>query len=124
PISAGVGGGDRHGPHAPAGLRRRQPSLRLAPSQEGAALCLQNFAQIGGSVIALVITGQVFQTYAQSGLTAALAGTGYTTADVQSIVAGAQSALFQDLDAEHKTAAILAITKAIQKVFILVCVGG
>ncbi|OJK02967.1 hypothetical protein ASPACDRAFT_57935 [Aspergillus aculeatus ATCC 16872] len=95
-----------------------------APGQEGGALCLQNFAQIGGSVIALVIAGQAFQTYAQSGLTAALAGTGYTTADIQSIVTGAQSALFQNLDAEHKMTAILAFTKAMQKVFILVCVGG
>ncbi|KAJ5720935.1 uncharacterized protein N7483_008869 [Penicillium malachiteum] len=92
-------------------------SLR-APGQENGALCLQNIAQIGGSVIALVIAGQIYQTYARNGLTTVLAGTGYMSTDIQSIVAGAQSSLFEDLDAENnlKIAAITAITTAMQKV--------
>ncbi|KAJ6028452.1 MFS general substrate transporter [Penicillium herquei] len=95
-----------------------------APGHENGALCLQNIAQIGGSVIALVIAGQIYQTYARSGLTTALTSTGYSSADIQSIVAGAQSSLFEDLNTENKIVAIAAITTAMQKAFILVCVGG
>ncbi len=95
-----------------------------APDHMGDALSLQNVAQIGGSVIALVIAGQVFQTTAVRNLTDVLAGTGYTDADIQSVVAGAQSHLFEELSGELRDLAVAAITQAMQKSFILVCVGG
>ncbi len=95
-----------------------------APDRMGSALALQNVAQIGGSVIALVIAGQVFQSTAISNLTKVLAGTGYTAAEIQSAVAGAQSHVFEELTGTQRNAAVAAITQAMQKSFILVCVGG
>lgn len=95
-----------------------------APQHISDALALQNVAQIGGSVIALVIAGQVFQSTAITNLTKVLAATGYTHADMRSIVAGAQSHLFQELDGNLREQAISAITRAMQRSFILVAVGG
>jgi MFS family permease len=95
-----------------------------APAHMGDAISLQNVAQIGGSVIALVIAGQVFQSTAIRNLTDVLASTDYTPADIQSIVAGAQSTLFQELSGDLKDAATAAITQAMQEAFLLVCVGG
>ena len=95
-----------------------------APKRMGDALALQNVAQIGGSVIALVIAGQIFQSTATANLTKVLAGTGFTSADIQSAIAGAQSHLFEELNGNLRDQAILAITQAIQRSFILVCVGG
>ncbi|OIW23747.1 MFS general substrate transporter [Coniochaeta ligniaria NRRL 30616] len=95
-----------------------------APAHMGNAISLQNVAQLGGSVISLVIAGQVFQSTAIRNLTDALASTDYTPADIQSIVAGAQSTLFQGLSGDLRDAAVAAITQAMQKAFLLVCVGG
>jgi MFS family permease len=95
-----------------------------APEHMGDALSLQNVAQLGGSVIALVLAGQVFQSTAVRNLTAALATTDYTAADIQSIVAGAQSTLFKELSGDLRDAAVAAIAEAMQKAFLLVCVGG
>ena len=90
----------------------------------GDAISLQNVAQLGGSVIALVIAGQVFQSIAIRNLSNALASADYSLADIQSIVAGPQSTLFQELSGDLRDAAIAAITQAMQKAFLLVCVGG
>lgn len=95
-----------------------------APEHMGDALALQNVAQIGGTVIALVIAGQVFQSTAIANLTKVLAGTGYTRVDIQSAVAGAQSRIFEEISGPLKDQAILAITQAMQRSLILVCVGG
>jgi MFS family permease len=95
-----------------------------APNHMGDAIALQNVAQIGTSVIALVIAGQVFQSATMRSLTKVFAGTSYTQADIQSIVTGAQSKVFEDLSGPLKEAAVVAITQAMQKAFLLVCVGG
>ncbi|EED19247.1 hypothetical protein TSTA_025640 [Talaromyces stipitatus ATCC 10500] len=95
-----------------------------APGQESETLTLQSYAQISGSVFALVIAGQVFQSYSVRGLTKVLAGTEFTKADIQSIVAGTRSLLFQGLDQRSKTALHLSYINAIQRVFISVCVRG
>ena len=95
-----------------------------APKHMGDALALQNVAQIGSTVISLVIAGQVFQSTATQNLSRVLAGTGFTGPDIQSAIAGAKSAIFEELAGELRTQAILAITLAIQKAFILIIVGG
>lgn len=95
-----------------------------APKHMGDALALQNVAQIGSTVISLVIAGQVFQSTATRNLMRVLANTEFTTADIQSAIAGARSAIFEELTGELRSQAILAITLAIQKAFILVIVGG
>jgi MFS family permease len=95
-----------------------------APKHMGGALAMQNVAQIGGTAIALVIAGQVFQSSAISNLTAVLGNSTYSQADIQAAVAGAQSRLFDNLSGSLRDAAMAAITQAMQKAFILVCVGG
>ncbi|RDL32376.1 MFS transporter [Venustampulla echinocandica] len=95
-----------------------------APKHMGDALALQNIAQIGGIVISLVIAGQVFQSTVTSNLAKVLEHTGFTDADIQSAVAGAQSKIFQEISRELREQAILAITQAMQRSFILVCIGG
>lgn len=54
----------------------------------------------------------------------AAAGGGYSSADIQSAVAGAQSTLFESLSPKARAAAVLAVTKAMQRAFVLDCVGG
>ncbi len=96
-----------------------------APAEDmGDAISLQNVAQTGGGVIALVIAGQIFQSSAVSNLEAVLAGQGFSHQDIVGAVAGAQSTLFQQLSGQLKLSATLAITKAIQKAFSLNIVGA
>lgn len=99
-------------------------TLKVEPKHIGDALALQNVAQIGATVIALVIAGQVFQSTATKNLTEVLVNTNFTASDIQNAIAGAQSKIFEEITGELKDQAILAITKAMQKAFILVCVGG
>lgn len=99
-------------------------TLKVGAKDEGDAISLQNVAQIGGSVLALVIAGQVFQSAAVQNLTAVLAGKGFSDADIQGAVAGAQSVVFGTLTGDLRDAAVLAITTAMQKSFILVIVSG
>jgi hypothetical protein len=88
------------------------------------AVSMQNLAQIGGSVVALVISGQVFQSAAFDNLRVALGGRGFTDAQIRSTVAGTQSPVFTALSQELKAEAVRAITQAISKVYILVIVAG
>lgn len=95
-----------------------------APKYMGQALALQNVAQIGGTVICLVIAGQVFHSAATRNLTDVLRGTGFTSVDIQAAISGAKSDIFQQLSGELREQATIAITGAIQQSFILVIVGG
>ena len=99
-------------------------TVKAAAHDIGHALAFQNVAQIGGIVISLVIAGQVFQSTAIRNLEAVLAGLGFSTTDIHNAVAGAQSTVFETLSGELREQAVLAITKAMQKVFIMVIVAG
>ncbi|KAJ2978543.1 hypothetical protein NQ176_g3764 [Zarea fungicola] len=90
----------------------------------GDALSLQNIAQVGGIIISLVIAGQVFQSNATRNLTRLLADTKFTAEDIRAAVAGAQSRIFEEIHGDLREAAVLAITEAMRRAFILVCVGG
>jgi hypothetical protein len=95
-----------------------------APGHKVDALALQNMAQIGGTVISLLIAGLLFQSTAAANLARVLANTGFTDADIQSAIAGAKSNIFEELTGDVRDDAILSITQAIQKSFILVIAGG
>ncbi|KAL7947566.1 major facilitator superfamily domain-containing protein [Trichoderma barbatum] len=95
-----------------------------APKHMGDALALQNIAQLGATVISLVIAGQVFQSTATTNLTKVLAGTSFTDADIRGAIAGAKSQIFEEISGPLKEEAILAITQAMQKSLILVSVAG
>ncbi|KAL6900595.1 major facilitator superfamily domain-containing protein [Trichoderma evansii] len=99
-------------------------TLEADPKDAAHALTLQNFGQLGAGVIALVVAGQVYQTTAIRGLTEALAPAGYTAAQIEDAAAGAQSVVFQGLTGDLRDKAIIAVTVAVQKVFILLIVAG
>ncbi|KAK5625432.1 hypothetical protein RRF57_001148 [Xylaria bambusicola] len=98
--------------------------LTTDPANVGPALSLQNVAEIGGQVIALGISGQIFHSVAIRNLLAALAGQGFSREDIMTVLAGAQSSLFAQLDEESRAAAVSAITNSLQLTFILVPIGG
>ncbi|GAB1314569.1 Efflux pump patC [Madurella fahalii] len=99
-------------------------TLVVGTQDIGNAISIQNIAQIGGSTVALVVGGQVFQSYAVRNLTAALAGHGFTAEEISAMTAGAQSAVFKTLDGELRTAAIGSIVSAMQRSFVLVISSG
>ncbi|RDW78580.1 uncharacterized protein DSM5745_05432 [Aspergillus mulundensis] len=85
-------------------------SLKVPPADVFSAINLQNVAQIGATVIYLVVAGQVFQSTAVRILNGALEGHGSSQAEIQDAVAGAQSPLFQSLSGHLRDSAIRAIT--------------
>ncbi|MCJ1233888.1 hypothetical protein MMC14_001846 [Varicellaria rhodocarpa] len=99
-------------------------SLKVNPVDAGNALTLQNVSQIGSQVLCLVIAGRVFQSVAVANLTKVLVGQDFSQADIQNAVAGAQSLLFEKLSGDLKTAALEAVTSAMQRTFVLVIVAG
>jgi MFS family permease len=83
-----------------------------------------NVAQIGGIVLALSISGAVFQNTAFGSLTKILAGMGFSEQDVRSAIAGSQSAVFESVSEEVRGSVIEAIVQAIGKTYMLVVVAG
>ncbi|KAM0523088.1 hypothetical protein ACHAPE_001580 [Trichoderma viride] len=99
-------------------------TLKVKPSDIGNVISFQDICQLGSSTIVLVIAGQVFQSRATANLEHVLAGKGFSSAEIQGAVAGAQSTLFKQLDASLKLEAVNAITEAIQRTFVLTIVGA
>ncbi|OQD67662.1 hypothetical protein PENPOL_c003G04598 [Penicillium polonicum] len=82
-------------------------TLTTKPEDTGAGLKLQNVAQIGGQVIALAVAGRIYQSRALNNLQSALAGHGYSYAEIWGAVAAAE-----------------AISQAMRMTFVLVPVAG
>lgn len=99
-------------------------TLTTRPEDAGAALSMQNVSQIGGQVIALAISGQIYQSTAIRNLSSALAGNGFSQQEIRDAVAGARSALFERLEGELREKALAAVTEAMQMTFVLVPVAG
>ncbi|KAI1380697.1 major facilitator superfamily domain-containing protein [Hypoxylon crocopeplum] len=99
-------------------------SLKVVPSDIFSAINLQNIAQIGATVMALVIAGQVFQSTAIQNLNDVLAGLGFSESEIHNAVAGAQSTLFESLTPALRADAIQAITSAMQRAFVIPLVAG
>jgi MFS family permease len=97
---------------------------KVQPHQIAAAIGYINVAQIGGVVIALTISGAVFQNVAFNKLSHVLSGMGFTADDIRSAIAGSQSTLFEHLPTALRTEAIEAIVQAISKTYALVIAGG
>lgn len=97
---------------------------KVQPHQVPAAIGFINVAQIGGIVIALTVSGTVFQNIAASDLGKVLIPLGFTTADVQAAIAGSQSTLFEKLSAAVKERAVDAIVISIDKTYALVITAG
>lgn len=88
------------------------------------AISLQNVSQIGSTVIALVISGQIFQSVAFRNLNTVLAGQGFGEDEIRAAVAGTTSAVFEQLAGEMREAAVEAITSAMSTVYALLIVSG
>ncbi|KAL2866905.1 major facilitator superfamily domain-containing protein [Aspergillus lucknowensis] len=99
-------------------------SIKVPPSDVFSAINLQNIAQIGSTVICLVVASQVFQSTAVRNLNGTLEGQGFGQKEIQNAVSGAQSALFESLDGDLRDEAIRAVTLAIQRAFIIPLVAG
>ncbi|KAL4942105.1 hypothetical protein BDV06DRAFT_170266 [Aspergillus oleicola] len=99
-------------------------SLKVEASDIFSAINLQNIAQIGATLICLVIASQVFQSTAVRNLNNVLAGQGFSQAEIRNAVSGAQSTLFAYLEADLREEAIRGITDAIQRTFIIPLVAG
>lgn len=99
-------------------------TLKVEPDDVANSLSMQNVSQMGGTTIALIISVLVFEIAAVRNVSSVLAGQGFTKEQIQAAVAGAQSALFEQLSSDTKAHVILEITKAMQAPFILVIVSG
>src|SRR6186713_34972 len=75
-------------------------TMKVAPKDIPNAISLQNVSQIGSTLIALVISGQVFQSGAFSNLSEALGGLGFTDSQIRDAVADARSEVFEALNEE------------------------
>ncbi|RYC56415.1 hypothetical protein CHU98_g9802 [Xylaria longipes] len=99
-------------------------ALTTDPTNAGSALSFQNVGEVGGQVISLGISGQIFHSVATRNLEEALAGNGFSRTDIMTALAGARSSLFSQLNENMRAAAVSAITKSLQLTFILVPVAG
>ena len=87
-------------------------------------MSLQNISQIGGTLLSLLISGQVFQSLARKNLGSALSGQGFSDTDIRSAIAGTQSTLFERLSPQQAESATQAITDAMSRVYILSVTAG
>jgi MFS family permease len=99
-------------------------SLKAGPEDMLSAVNLQNVAQIGATVICLVIASQAFQSNAVRNMSTVLANQGLSNAEIRNAVAGTQSQLFESLSPENRVAAVRAITDAMQLSFVIPLVAG
>ncbi|OAP63939.1 hypothetical protein AYL99_03166 [Fonsecaea erecta] len=113
-------------------------ATKVKPEDTPAAIGFINVAQIGTTVIALTIAGAVFQNGAFDDLKRGLAqvaasaegGSGnsatllYSDAEIRNAISGTQSLIFQQGDAAVRDAAVRAIIKAIDSVYIMGIAAG
>ena len=111
-----------------AGLSQ-MAAYSVAPTQVPAhrvpdAVGFMNMAQIGSSVIALTIGSSVFQNIGSRKLAAALAGLGFTPAEISGALAGRRSAVFSRVSDEVRKRLIDAIVETINTEYVLVITAG
>lgn len=99
-------------------------SLQGRPDDVSNVVAFQNTAQLGATLIALVISGQVFQTYAFRGLSHVLAGQGFSDQQLRDAISGTQSTVFDSLSPRLRDEATAAVISAISRVWVLSLAGG
>jgi len=97
---------------------------KVHPSKISDVIGFMNVAQIGGIVIALAISGAVFQNIAFRNLSLVLAEMGFSEQDIRSAIAGSQSALFGKVAEEVRVKAVEGIVRAIADTYLLVVAAG
>jgi hypothetical protein len=108
--------------YAIAGVKASQKGWSGTDVQS--AVSLQNISQLGGTLLSLLICGQIFQSLAARSLGRELAGQGFSAAAIRSAVAGTQSQLFRNLTPELAIRATDAITEGMRNVYALSMAAG
>jgi hypothetical protein len=111
------------------GMTTTQAAYAVGPAivtPDRVAECLQfmNIGQGQSQLLGLAIASAIFQTKTLSGLTSLLADKGYSQADIQGAVAGAQSTLMERLPPALKTAALKVIVSSISDVYVMAISAG
>lgn len=97
---------------------------KVAPQDMAASIGFINVAQIGGLVIALAISGTVFQNVTINHLTRLLTPLGFPLDQIKDAVAGSQSTLFNSLPSDVRAQAIELIVDSISHIYALVIAAG
>lgn len=97
---------------------------KVAPQDMAAAIGFINVAQIGGLVIALAISGTVFQNITFLQLSNLLTPLGFSASQIQGAVAGSQSSVFNSLPTNVRAQAIDLIVTSISHIYALVITAG
>lgn len=108
--------------YAIAGVKASQKGWSSTDIQR--AVSLQNISQIGGTLLTLLICGQIFQSLAALNLGDALGGQGFSAADIRGAVTGVHSEVFRTLSPELVVRATEAITEAMRKIYVLSILAG
>jgi hypothetical protein len=85
---------------------------------------MQNISQLGGTLMSLLISGQVFQSYSFKNLKVVLSGEGLSDDQIRSCIAGTRSTILTSLSPDLARGATEAITKAISKLYVLLIIAG
>jgi hypothetical protein len=96
----------------------------VPPDRVADAVGYINSAQIGAIVIALTVTGAVFQNVGFRHVSDALAGKGFGAEEIHAALAGAQSSVFRAVDDETRARIVEGIVETISDAYVLVMVGG
>ena len=111
------------------GMTTTQAAYAVGPtivSPDRVAECLQfmNIGQGQSQLLGLAIASAIFQSKTLNGLTAILGNKGYSHADIQGAVAGAQSTLMDRLPQALKTEALEVIVHSISDVYVMAISAG
>ncbi|KAI9734155.1 MAG: hypothetical protein M1818_006640 [Claussenomyces sp. TS43310] len=96
----------------------------VKPHEIASAIGFINVAQIGSVAIALSIADCIYQNIGFAKLSAALAGRGFSTAELRAALGGASSSILQGGQSEAKLLAVGAISDTISKLYIMVIAAG
>ena len=106
--------------YAQAGFAIAQ--VKVKPHEIPSAIGFISLAQIGGSVFALAISNSVFLNKATTGILHILPN--QPKGVIQGAISGAGSAFLQQLPPDTKRQVLVAVTNAIQRVYILAITGA
>ncbi|KAJ4203425.1 hypothetical protein NW759_015177 [Fusarium solani] len=100
-------------------------ATRLAKlGREPEAIQFLNISQGQSQLLGLAIASSIFQSTAFSGIKSVLDGMGFTDAEIQTAIAGAKSAVLQQVGPELRQECIEVIVQAVRYQWVLVVVAG
>ena len=98
--------------------------IKVAPGDVPLVIHFINVAQSGGILLALTISGAVFQNIGYQNLQSVLGEAGYSPIDIRAAIAGARSTVLESAPPALRAAAIDAIVQTIDKLYALVIAAG